>query len=168
MPVKGVMATLLEERNQVDLAVSDATYNATTGLLSWFPYAHVELQALGRVQFPPGDRPPRPSSFNCTISCDETPLSLASLDVRKLARGRGVLGPTHDPGAPDWADVSPLLRGECTGCHGSTANDTGGGYRLDFYDMTPAVCGEAAQALGSATILAGGAAPLIKADVSLP
>jgi hypothetical protein len=53
-PVKGLMGTVLQERDQVDLAVSGAAYNATTGLLSWFPYAHFELQAMGRVQVPSG------------------------------------------------------------------------------------------------------------------
>jgi hypothetical protein len=53
-PLKGLMLTVLQEREQVDLAVRDSTYNATTGLLSWFPYAHIELQALGRVQLPTG------------------------------------------------------------------------------------------------------------------
>jgi hypothetical protein len=54
LPIKGVMATVLQERNQVDLSVSGASYNATTGLLSWFPYAHFELQVMGRLQFPSG------------------------------------------------------------------------------------------------------------------
>jgi hypothetical protein len=54
LPGKGVMVTLLQEREQVDLAVRGSTYDATTGLLSWFPYAHVELQAMGRVQVPAG------------------------------------------------------------------------------------------------------------------
>jgi hypothetical protein len=54
LPVKGVMATVLQERNQVDLSVSDATYNATTAMVNWFPYAHFELQAMGRLQFPSG------------------------------------------------------------------------------------------------------------------
>lgn len=53
-PVKGVMGTVLQERNQVDLAVNGASYDATTALLSWFPYAHVELQAMGRLQIPSG------------------------------------------------------------------------------------------------------------------
>jgi hypothetical protein len=74
-------------------------------------------------------------------------------------------GPPTVPAHPTWADVAPVLRGECTGCHGSTANDTGGGYRLDFFDMTPEVCGDAAKALPS-PLLAAGAAPLIKLDVS--
>lgn len=53
-PIKGVMGTVLQERDQVDLSVSGATYNATTGLLSWFPYAHFEVQAMGRLQVPSG------------------------------------------------------------------------------------------------------------------
>ena len=56
-PIKGLMGTVLQERDQVDLSVSGATYNATTGLLSWFPYAHFELQAMGRVQLPVGGQP---------------------------------------------------------------------------------------------------------------
>jgi hypothetical protein len=55
LPVKGVMVTLLQEREQVDLAVRGTTYDATTGLVSWFPYAHFELQAMERVQFPAGE-----------------------------------------------------------------------------------------------------------------
>jgi hypothetical protein len=55
LPVKGVMGTFLYERNQVDLSVSDATYNAVTGFASWFPYAHFELQVLGRLQMPSGN-----------------------------------------------------------------------------------------------------------------
>jgi hypothetical protein len=54
LPAKGVMVTLLQEREQVDLAVHGTTYDATTALVSWFPYAHVELQAMGRVQVPAG------------------------------------------------------------------------------------------------------------------
>jgi hypothetical protein len=54
LAVKGVMATVLQEREQVDLAVRGSTYDATTGFVSWFPYAHFELQALGRVQVPAG------------------------------------------------------------------------------------------------------------------
>jgi hypothetical protein len=76
--------------------------------------------------------------------------------------------PPSVPANPTWSDVAPILNGECVSCHGSTAPATGGGYRLDFFDMTPEVCGEAAQALGAATLLAAGAAPLIKSDVSLP
>jgi hypothetical protein len=54
LPTRGLMATVLAERNQVDLAVRDATYNAGTAFLSWFPYAHLELQAMGRLQVPEG------------------------------------------------------------------------------------------------------------------
>ncbi len=54
LPFRGIMATLLQERDQVDLSVSDATYNATTALLSWFPYAHFEIQGMARLQVPSG------------------------------------------------------------------------------------------------------------------
>jgi hypothetical protein len=54
LPVKGIIATVLQERDQVDLSVSRAAYDATTAFVSWFPYAHFELQALGRLQFPSG------------------------------------------------------------------------------------------------------------------
>jgi hypothetical protein len=54
LPAKGLMATVLYERNQVDLAVRDATYDAGTAFVSWFPYAHFELQVLGRLQVPSG------------------------------------------------------------------------------------------------------------------
>ena len=52
LPIRGLMATVLAERNQVDLAVSDAVWNAATAFVSWFPYAHVEVQVMGRLQFP--------------------------------------------------------------------------------------------------------------------
>ena len=63
------------------------------------------------------------------------------------------------PAHPAWADVAPIVRGNCVGCHGWTASDrppnaagvhppnTGGGLRLDFYDVTEAVCGDAALAM---------------------
>jgi hypothetical protein len=54
LPFKGFMGTFLQERNQVDFAVASASYDATNALVSWFPYAHFELQALGRLQFPSG------------------------------------------------------------------------------------------------------------------
>jgi hypothetical protein len=63
-------------------------------------------------------------------------------------------------------NVAPILHGECTGCHGPTTNASGGGYRFDFYDMTPDTCGVAAQAFGPSTIMAGGAAATIKTDVT--
>ena len=54
LPTKGVMATVLGERDQVDLAVSGAAYDAATALLNWFPYAHFELQGMYRVEIPSG------------------------------------------------------------------------------------------------------------------
>jgi hypothetical protein len=73
------------------------------------------------------------------------------------------------PAQPTWADVAPILHGECAQCHGSTALATGFGYRLDFYDMTSAVCGDAALALqGPAPILAHAAAASILTDVTPP
>jgi hypothetical protein len=53
-PVRGVIVTLLGERNQVDVAVRDDAWTATTVLLNWFPYPHVEAQLMGRLQFPAG------------------------------------------------------------------------------------------------------------------
>jgi len=37
----------------VDVELPDA-WTAGTFLLNWFPYAHVELQLMERVQFPEG------------------------------------------------------------------------------------------------------------------
>jgi hypothetical protein len=54
LPARGLIVTLLGERNQEDLRVRGAVWNAATGLLSWFPYPHVELQLMGRLQFPSG------------------------------------------------------------------------------------------------------------------
>jgi hypothetical protein len=69
------------------------------------------------------------------------------------------------PENPTWADVQPIIKGECTQCHGATASVTGFGYRLDFYDMTVDSCGEAAAALPGG-VLAGMAAPSILTDVT--
>ena len=52
-PVPGLMATLLGERNQIDVAVPDAQ-TAATLLVNWLPYAHFEAQLMGRLQFPSG------------------------------------------------------------------------------------------------------------------
>jgi len=52
-PAAGVMITVLGERNQVDVMVNDA-YTAGTLLVNWFPYAHLELQLMERVQVPTG------------------------------------------------------------------------------------------------------------------
>jgi hypothetical protein len=89
-------------------------------------------------------------------------------------------GPTAEaPSHPTWSDVAPVLRGECVSCHGWTASDrpadaagvhppnTGGSLRLDFYDVTSAVCGDAALAIDPTVSLAGSpsVASQIAADV---
>jgi hypothetical protein len=55
-PLPGVTATLIGERNQVDVQVPDA-WTAATALVNWLPYAHVELQLMERLQFPTGGSP---------------------------------------------------------------------------------------------------------------
>jgi len=81
--------------------------------------------------------------------------------------GASCAGPPNVPDQPTWVDVQPILAGACSQCHGSTASETGFGYRLDFYDMTEDVCGEAAKALPSrGLILAGDAAHDIFTDVT--
>lgn len=83
-----------------------------------------------------------------------------------LGVGLGGCGPQHPvPVNPTWADVEPILRGTCTGCHGASAAVAGLSYRFDFYDMGS--CGDAAGALGGQT-LARGLATLIGADVTPP
>jgi len=57
LPVRGLMITVLGERNHVDTDVRDAAWNALTGFVNWFPYAHVELQLIGRLQFAAGEDP---------------------------------------------------------------------------------------------------------------
>jgi hypothetical protein len=52
-PARGVLITALAERNQVDVRVNDA-WTAGTLLVNWFPYAHVELQLMERIQQPSG------------------------------------------------------------------------------------------------------------------
>jgi hypothetical protein len=60
----------------------------------------------------------------------------------------GTLGCAPEaPPHPTWTDVRPILAGQCTHCHGSTAAEAGGGIRFDFYEMTPEVCGQAAQVM---------------------
>jgi hypothetical protein len=61
------------------------------------------------------------------------------------------------PEHPTWADVEPLLRAQCSHCHGSTARTTGAGIRFDFFDTTSSHCSEAETALagvGSARLQA--------------
>ncbi len=91
-------------------------------------------------------------------------LALALLVASAGCGGAGV-APAH----PTWADVAPILRGECGSCHGWTASDrppdaagvrppnTGGSLRFDFYDVTTDVCGDAALALDQTSTLAGAA-----------
>jgi hypothetical protein len=83
-----------------------------------------------------------------------------------LLTGAGCAPEPTIPAQPTWADVSPILRAECAQCHGSTALRTGFGYRLDFFDMTDGVCGEAARAMPSGSLLAGAAATAILGAVS--
>jgi hypothetical protein len=54
LPVRGLMVTLLGERNQLDLQVRDSAWNAATLLLNWFPYPHIELNLMTRFQFASG------------------------------------------------------------------------------------------------------------------
>lgn len=54
LPVRGMMVTMLAERFQVDLQTRNAGYTAATALVNWFPYPHIELQVMGRLQFPSG------------------------------------------------------------------------------------------------------------------
>lgn len=75
------------------------------------------------------------------------------------------------PEQPTWADVEPIVRGACAQCHGSNAKVAGsyggGTFRFDFYDMTDAVCGEAAEALrGNALGMTW--ATMMAADVTSP
>jgi hypothetical protein len=109
-----------------------------------------------------------------------------------LGATAGCGSPHEIPAEPTWADVAPVLRGECVSCHGWTAAErvcpgfgdpqtqlncqswqggerhgTGGGFRFDFYDVTSEVCGDAALALDPSLVLAGaaGAAAQIATDV---
>ncbi len=54
LPVRGVIITLLGERNQTDVKIRGAAWTAATALVNWFPYPHFELQVMGRLQFPAG------------------------------------------------------------------------------------------------------------------
>jgi hypothetical protein len=60
--------------------------------------------------------------------------------------------PDDPPAHPTWADVEPILRAQCTGCHGATAAATGSGYRFDFYDMTQDPCGDAGAVLADVNL----------------
>lgn len=52
-PVTGIMTTLLAERNQLDVELPNS-WSAATALVNWFPYAHFEIQLMGRWQLPSG------------------------------------------------------------------------------------------------------------------
>ena len=107
-----------------------------------------------------------------------SPSIVLALTALGVAAGCGA--PGNAPAHPTWADVSPVLRGECVSCHGWTASDrpadaagvhpqnTGGSIRLDFYDVTVETCGDAARALDPSVSLAG--SPLatlqIKGDIA--
>jgi hypothetical protein len=82
-----------------------------------------------------------------------------------LLGGLGCTSTPVEPQNPTWADVAPIFRGQCNGCHGWNAPQTGSGYRFDFFDVS--VCGDAAQALGTGAILAGSplATPQIATDI---
>lgn len=54
LPTRGVMMTVLGELNQTDIAVRDSALRAGTLLLNWFPYPHMEMQLMGRLQSPSG------------------------------------------------------------------------------------------------------------------
>ena len=76
-------------------------------------------------------------------------------------------GPPAVPVQPTWADVAPILQGECNHCHGATARTTGSigpaTYRFDFFDMTDAVCGDAAAAMDVPALAAASAAQIAAA-----
>ena len=76
----------------------------------------------------------------------------------------GCIGTPEVPRDPTWSDVEPILRGQCNHCHGSTATTTGLGYRFEFFDMDPTVCGDAALALPTSA-LAGVSALLMATDI---
>ncbi|MDX2020898.1 MAG: hypothetical protein SF187_11720 [Deltaproteobacteria bacterium] len=53
-PTRGLVLTVLGERNHQDIAIKGTAWNAGTVLLGWFPYPHFEVAAMGRLQFPEG------------------------------------------------------------------------------------------------------------------
>ncbi|MCG5052050.1 MAG: hypothetical protein KA712_03730 [Myxococcales bacterium] len=55
-PLRGFLVTLWGERLQTDLATQNTALNALTGLVSWFPYPHFELQLVARHQAADGAR----------------------------------------------------------------------------------------------------------------
>jgi hypothetical protein len=71
---------------------------------------------------------------------------------------------THVAEHPTWADVEPILRGNCTSCHGANPA-AGGGVRFDFFALDEQVCGDAARAI-DAPHMAHELAPLIAAAIT--
>jgi hypothetical protein len=53
LPIPSLMLTLIGERNQIDVDLPSA-WTAADALINWFPYAHGEIQLMGRLQFPTG------------------------------------------------------------------------------------------------------------------
>jgi hypothetical protein len=96
------------------------------------------------------------------------PTAAGALLVLMLVAG-ACEGPPAVPAHPTWADVAPILQGQCNHCHGATARTTGSlgaaVYRFDFYDMDEGVCGEAAAAM-DLPALAAASAKLIRDDVT--
>ncbi len=74
---------------------------------------------------------------------------LAALFLAAVCASLSACAPQEAPENPTWADVEPLLRAQCSHCHGPTARTTGAGIRFDFFDTTSSHCGEAATALAS-------------------
>src|SRR5579863_2131078 len=89
----------------------------------------------------------------------------APLLTTLLLSGLACSSTPSEPQNPAWADVAPIFRGECNGCHGWNAGQTGSGERFDFFDVTTDVCGDAALAIGSTVILAG--SPLATAQIEM-
>jgi hypothetical protein len=54
LPIKGLIATVLVERNQEDLRVRNLAWDALTASIGWFPAPHSEIQLVGRLQLPEG------------------------------------------------------------------------------------------------------------------
>ena len=59
LPVRGLMFTALAERSHADISAVSSATTAGTAMLSWFPYPHLEIQVMGRLQFPWGTAPAR-------------------------------------------------------------------------------------------------------------
>lgn len=63
---------------------------------------------------------------------------LSWLPIVAFAVG-GACSPPDAATDPTWADVYPILQGQCLHCHGSTAAKDGGNYRFDLLDAS-SVC----------------------------